>query len=360
MRKAKVEDPAAAQVRVMTVHGSKGLEFDAVILPELDGAFTRREEGLMTLRPDPEGPIEIVTHGLPALLSAAHPELDRVRADVARRRATEALCVLYVAMTRAVHRLDLIVETPRKGSAGLTCAAILRGALGSEGWCHPENRSPWHREEIGKPLAAGRASGPATPLRFAPTRRARALPGLSPSRAKEVGVSRASRLLQPRDAITARGRILHRLLEEVEWIETFDRSDEALAAIARRIEPDERVVRSSVDEFRALLARPEMRRELSNPNDGARVRREMRFALVMPGTDGQETLWTGAFDRVVLRETSAEILDFKTDRVVDAEIYRPQMELYRRALARIAKLDERAIATTLLFVGGNPVERVSL
>ncbi len=37
----RVERPQAAKIRVMTVHQSKGLEFDAVILPELEGQFAR-------------------------------------------------------------------------------------------------------------------------------------------------------------------------------------------------------------------------------------------------------------------------------------------------------------------------------
>ena len=35
VKKTKVEDPTATQVRVMTVHQAKGLEFDMVVLPEL-------------------------------------------------------------------------------------------------------------------------------------------------------------------------------------------------------------------------------------------------------------------------------------------------------------------------------------
>ena len=36
VRTERVENPRAAQVRVMTVHGAKGLEFDRVILADLD------------------------------------------------------------------------------------------------------------------------------------------------------------------------------------------------------------------------------------------------------------------------------------------------------------------------------------
>ena len=39
-----VEDPSSAWVQVMTVHQSKGLEFDAVVLPELYASLAPEEE----------------------------------------------------------------------------------------------------------------------------------------------------------------------------------------------------------------------------------------------------------------------------------------------------------------------------
>jgi ATP-dependent helicase/nuclease subunit A len=383
VRKTKVEDARAAQVRVMTVHGAKGLEFDAVVLPELDRSMLHGEQGLLTLRPDPEGPIEKVSHGMPKEIARAHAELEEMRADVARRRMVEELCVLYVAMTRAVHRLDLIVQARDKEGGGLTHAAILRGALrveaaGGEGvaWEHPEGTSPWFRSEIAETRSAeeeraaseegSAAAKERRALRLAPSRRPRSLPALSPSRAKDLGSVRASSLLLPRDAITARGRLVHRMLEEVEWIETFDRSDEDVLAIVRRLESDEKLLTAALAEFRAALARPETRRVLSRPKGEVELWRERPFALVMPGPDASEALWTGAFDRVVIRReggrtVSAGILDFKTDRVEGealkgrAESYRPQMEAYRRALARMIGLAEGAIEARLVFLGPDVV-----
>ena len=36
VEQTKVEDPSPAKVRVMTIHQAKGLQFDIVVLPELD------------------------------------------------------------------------------------------------------------------------------------------------------------------------------------------------------------------------------------------------------------------------------------------------------------------------------------
>jgi len=374
VRKTKVEDPSAEQVRVMTVHGAKGLEFDAVILPELDVPLVRNERRLLTLRPDPEGEIEVVTHRLPKEIRAAHAELERVHQDVARRRIVEELCVLYVAMTRAIHRLDLIVRAREEEGGGLTFATILRGALGfdaagEEGiaWEHGERTEPWFREEVAR--APGTSVDPRgsaeprvkRPLRLAPSRRPRSLPALSPSRADDVGPAQASNLLRPREVMTARGRLLHRLLQELEWIETFDRSDEDLLAIGRGIESDTDVLRAALADFRAALERPGTRQALSRPPGELELWRERPFSIRMAGPDGREALWSGAFDRVVLFRkagelVSADLLDFKSDRVDAstvgnrAESYRAQMEAYRRALARITGLEETRIRARLLFL----------
>jgi ATP-dependent exoDNAse (exonuclease V) beta subunit len=411
VRKTKVEDPSAEQVRVMTVHGAKGLEFDAVILPELDGRLAQREDRLLTRRPDPEGEIEVVTHGLRKEVSVAHSELEAVRADVARRRMMEELCVLYVAMTRAKHRLDLIVQGREREGGGLTDAAILGSALGFDAvgsefvvWNSEENTEPWFRNEIGpfeestaqsKAAAQGAAASkkgdaasservsaaasvqslgmrgdlPGTTrgrLRLAPSTKARSLPGLSPSHAKDVGPVRASELLRPHDAMTARGRLIHRFLEEVEWIETFDRSDEELTAIGRRIEADEGVVASALAEFRAALGRPVTKGVLSRPEGDVEVWRERRFALVMTDGEGRESLWSGAFDRVVIereggRAVSAQIIDYKTDRVEAHELvqrgksYEQQMKAYERAGALITGVDPSGITTRILFLSRDAI-----
>ncbi|MFN0007650.1 MAG: UvrD-helicase domain-containing protein [Planctomycetota bacterium] len=390
VRKTKVEDRSAGQVKVMTVHAAKGLEFDAVVLPDLDSRMRHAGESLLSMRPRPEGAIEVVSHGIGKSISPALPELELVRQDVVRRDMVEELCVMYVAMTRAIHRLDLIVPWRKEHGTGLTNAAILRrtfdvDAAGPAGvaWSHPENTTPWFREEIGpaakeessstteeaasatREAPAVAATAPA--LRLDSPRRARSTASRSPSLAKDLDLVSPSRLLRPRDAMTARGRIVHRLLEEVEWIDDFDRSDEDLLALARSLEADSELVASVLAEFRASLERPGTKRLLSRPAHETEVWRERPFSLLLPDAHGLETLWTGAFDRVVLRReggtvVSAEIIDFKTDRVngeslrARVESYRQQMQAYRRALAHITGLTEAAIRLRLAFLAPDAIE----
>jgi ATP-dependent exoDNAse (exonuclease V) beta subunit len=97
-----------------------------------------------------------------------------------------------------------------------------------------------------------------------------------------------------------------------------------------------------------------------------RACRERAFAIVLDEPDGTRALWSGAFDRVVLHGPPgacrrAVVTDFKTDRVSAGELdgrvelYRPQLESYRRVLARITGLDARAIEARLLFLRADVV-----
>jgi ATP-dependent helicase/nuclease subunit A len=124
VKRKKVEDPRAAPVRVMTVHQSKGLEFDAVVLCELETALVPRRSAL--------APIERVSRSAPKEERALLPELAAMADDAEAREMVQSLALLYVAVTRPVHALYAIVapvgDKEKKGPAK-TFAAVLRHGL---------------------------------------------------------------------------------------------------------------------------------------------------------------------------------------------------------------------------------------
>jgi len=382
VRLTRVEDPAATQVQVLTVHSAKGLEFDAVLLAELDGAFLLQRTELLTERPDPAGLVTAVSRAPAEEVCRMEGTLERLWSERERRELGEALCLLYVAMTRARHRLEMLVQH-RKKTADLphSFAGVLRAAFGAfsgaaDGvlWADERNASQWFAAREPRPEVAERAAPRPAPFRPPATR---PLAHRAPSASEGDGRRRTAELLRsPRSPARLRGDLVHRWLSEVEWLEDFRATDEELCARGRAFL--ERTGRAGADgeleaalgHLRAFLAQPHTRAELTRPGGAVEVWRERPFALVLPEdgaeVNGAEALWAGAFDRVVLhgapgRWTRAEVLDFKTDDVAAealaerTEFYRPQLEGYRRVLEAITGLPRAAIAAKLLFLRADAV-----
>lgn len=129
----RIAAPQEAPIRVMTVHQAKGLEFDTVVLPELDGALTRPSTscvGDFTDRAgDPTGVLHYVSkelrHALPARWQQAFTANDD-------GSVTEALCLLYVAVTRPRHALQMLIQPAAKPAfENKTAAALLFHAIGT-------------------------------------------------------------------------------------------------------------------------------------------------------------------------------------------------------------------------------------
>ena len=113
----------AEGVALMTVHGSKGLEFPVVIVPFADA----------TGRNEPRGAVELSErfgYALRLIDEAGDPacpvaELERVLAKLAKRGGdkpmdetiAESQRLFYVACTRAVSRLHIMGRAPSKGDA---------------------------------------------------------------------------------------------------------------------------------------------------------------------------------------------------------------------------------------------------
>src|SRR6185436_1169741 len=132
--------------------------------------------------------------------------------------------------------------------------------------------------------AAPRASVPEPRLpRFSPPAAPRDLPRRSPS-AEEGGHALDARdLLRPRKGRGfARGTLVHRLLQEVEWLDAFDAGDAALDAVLAPLARDPAARREAVAAFRAALARPEIAALLARPAGDAEVWRERAFAEIVP------------------------------------------------------------------------------
>ncbi len=395
VEKTRVETPRRAAVRVMTIHQAKGLEFDIVVLPELDVQILGQPPQIAVDRHSPIQPIDRVLRYVNTELWPLLPEaFQNMFAVQKRRRAEESVCLLYVALTRAVHALEMIVAPSSEKEQNLpsTFAGLLRAALGSGGRLEPEaiayesGDPAWHQKVTPRfaeaPATASPDRGEPSVVRLAPTtaRPTRGLDRRSPSQLE--GGSRvllAQRLRVDVDQALDRGSVLHAWFELIEWLDEGEPDDDTLREAAGPLVSHSADLPNLIRQFREALARPAVRAALSRssyqrparldspsqvhagPNvtrPGWTVFRECPFAI----REG-EVILNGRFDRLVVlcdgeRMVGADVLDFKTDalaaddsQALEARVawYRPQLEAYRRAAAAMLQLDADHVSARLIF-----------
>ncbi len=388
IREVPVANPSQAKVRVLTIHGAKGLEFDAVVLPDLGGRLLPGQQRLWTRREDPFGALDGVCRSVKKeilpLLEGPAPDLVALAGDDRRRRFEESLSLLYVAMTRAKRRLVMLATPEAEKSTSPRPSLLIRRLLGAGEqddrgviWAHPENSAEWAvgieeeapKEEDGTlpPRGAALGLGPTTGPRLLNTR--------APSArgdSEKVGVTD----LLERDGAEARNRgtLFHRWFEEIEWANGYERDGcrDEMIALGRATAPDlsEEAIAEHLDEFHNLLDGETVRKSLTDPLDGTEreVWRERDFLIRSSGSSGEEPfLMNGSFDRVVLEKgeegfVKAEIIDYKTGAMDNVEAavqhYSHQMKSYRWALGQLTGLPEEAISCSLLFVDRGEVKNV--
>jgi len=353
-------EPVRGGVSVLTIHRAKGLQWDHVILPDLQGA-KGRDTGVRLLV---ERGRDLDRTPRWLLLRPPRPVLEADPVLGARDEAAETetwyerLCLLYVAMTRARRGLDLVVTGDRYGAGSLAglVRAGLQGPPCTAGG--PEGARVLYRHGLERWFDAldeepRRPAPPAAALR--PLSRGaapRRLPTRTPSGSERHAVGVAGLFLPGRSSALDRGKAVHSLFESLDWLDGVE--PDALAVAWRGRHPD--APEGVEAELLGALSVPAIRALLRRPEGDVELWRERRFELVLDGE------WiSGAFDRVHLfrgatgAPAGARILDFKTDRGTEEDLharvegYRPQMELYRRALAAMTGLSLDAITWTLIF-----------
>lgn len=393
-RATQVEEPSAASVRVMTIHRSKGLEFDAVVLPELEVNWGKVSDNVLLHRRSPGEPIDAVFPTINKDIRPLIPGAEEAFACTQRVRMLDDMSALYVGMTRARHALHMVIKplkSKKKGgpcSAGwtnLSPAALLRQALGKgEPDFDPESRlfsagnDDW-ADRLAKPEAAAQPLDP-VPLRIrlAPAPHAtRTLPIVSPSAMQGGGRVSVDKLFsQTTSEAMDRGSVLHAWFEHVGFLDRGETPTETQCMeVAASLAPGvgRAVVASWFRDFAAMLEKAEVRGALcasaaqpgtSTPRVDVELWRERPFIVTMEGR-----LLRGQFDRVVVKRQGgkairAEVLDYKSDRVAVemmeslVETYRPQVAAYRGALSQMLGLGMADITAKLLFLMPGRVVKV--
>ena len=325
-------------IRILTIHRSKGLTLDRVIVPVLEKGA--RDSIVRPRKGTPLAGEGWALDSVPEGLAKLNPKLATAWREVANARVLEQLRLNYVALTRARKETVVFVcDDPHPGKIQFRDVLVkpfADGPQGEEGPCgrlvvrlgdEPTFERKEGREQQAEPWvhAAGED----------------AVARRSPSTVTHAGrysrFSAAGLFAREGETGAEKGTAAHARFASVGWIDP--------SAPANETE-------------RELLAWG-WQEAFVRPGGEAELWRERSYELFRNGT------WeTGQFDRVVFtgagESRTAVVYDFKTnarrpDETETAfaermrETYGPQMNAYREALEALTGLPSARIRTTLLL-----------
>ena len=376
LRAARVEvkrdmEIARDEVRVMTVHGAKGLEAPIVILADT-----------MTPPAGPRPPRLLKLSG--GLVIWAGRKDDDVPPVAAARQAAQAEAedeyrrLLYVAMTRAADRLIVCGADGVRARPQGCWYDLVRGPLDPFLVEEEDNGEKVLRY---RKTVSGVAAERAAPAALVDKTARRELPlwlrqpapaeaprptALSPSSAfaEEIGqIAQPAAAAKDRRKALERGRIVHRLMQSLPDIPPASRKDAAeryLAGAAADFLPAEQA-----EIARQILAILDDRNfaQIFAPGSRAEVPIVGRiFRIFRPRAGADPIAVAGQVDRLAVAGNAVLIADYKTDGAVPRRLdevpppYIAQLALYRAVLARL--YPEKTVRAALLFTAGPRVMEV--
>lgn len=339
-------DAASDRIRVMTVHGAKGLEAPVVILPDTVSTNSALRDAIL------------VTEDGTAIWPAKKEDQGKLTAETLARekvkQAEERLRLLYVAMTRA-ERWLIVCGAEKERAAPDTWYSLVDAGI-------QKTRPERQHFSVGVGLRVSHLDWEAAPIE-ATTEKATpqiALPDWAGTPA--AAPDRPPKTLAPSDLggakalpgdyaetdtdVLKRGRQLHRLLEYLPAVPEGEWPEQAAALLAfgeDRATPDD--ARALLDEAAAVLRAPGLR-FLFDGNALA----EVPVSADLPELGGR---LHGTIDRLLIEADRVVAIDFKSNAIVPAgpaeipEGLRRQMAAYAAALAQV--YPGRTIEAALLW-----------
>jgi ATP-dependent helicase/nuclease subunit A len=361
------------EVRVMTVHGAKGLEASVVFMVDTTSSPSDTQRlRLINVRGD-DGREVVVWAGRkaddPRAIAAAREAMLKDTEDEYRR-------LLYVAMTRAADRL--IVAGCKPGNSnkirefcwydlvekGLQNSGLAEQTIETEDGPIRRYLRP---EDVAPATGASTAPAPGVPrelpewLRTPVATQAQADHFLRPSDASHETArrSKAGESVAQRSRALQRGTLVHRLLQSLPEIAAKRRRDAALNFLMRNaFEWSETEREELADRVLALIADKRFSAVFA---EGSRAEVAIVGRLDLRGR--QQALISGQIDRLVVTAGEVLIVDFKTNHAppstaADApQAYVRQLALYRAVLQKL--YPKLAVRAALLWTESTDLMEIS-
>ena len=376
-------EQARDEVRVITVHGSKGLEAPIVVLPDTCGANSGNasKQPLLTLVDTNLGPLWDDLFVWKTKGSKGLSALDRAKEDSARAQTHEGNRLLYVAMTRARDRLyiagvqgrqalsdDCWYETITRALAPAMAAAVTaHGEVLRFEQPHTAERTSvaTKASSIDSPTPTVRPSWLTTP---APRETRLVLPPVAarflPYDYDEDGdpidlhrptIVRVGSKSKDRDTLRfLQGTLTHSLLEHLPQLPLPQRQEAAHAFVATRAAELTPEVRARIVAQTLAIMSDVGLAPLFGSGSLAEVPIVAR--LTRPSGRGAPLMLHGRIDRLIETGSEVIVLDYKTNATVPKTVedvpaaYLLQLAGYRKALKAV--FPDKPIRAILLWTHG--------
>ncbi|MFT4640915.1 MAG: ATP-dependent helicase/nuclease subunit A [Verrucomicrobiales bacterium] len=312
------QTPGAAAVQVMTIHKSKGLGFDVVILPSMSDSQIPDDSYFKVARGQ-DWLLQVPAKWARKQISVLREAHERWAQD----QRYEAMCVLYVALTRSKRGLYVFLEEEPKSRKDKELwrspANLIRISAGEDF----QSGNPNWTDPMMSRCEEVRAPVPVLGKRI-PLRQRASFSGVKGSSNGSGGVGRRI------------GAEVHELIEKIAWLKKGEVPNQPFSQSGKIVEE--------------ALKLPHIHRLFEDR--GAELFREQRIELIVDGR------WmSGVIDRLHVHRdgesvVQIEVIDFKSDADADAEVllarYGDQMRSYRRAVATIFEIEESVVTCLLL------------
>ncbi|HVB66472.1 MAG TPA: UvrD-helicase domain-containing protein, partial [Acetobacteraceae bacterium] len=347
------QEAAGATVRILTVHGAKGLQAPLVILP--DTTALPPDDGTLLWGDDPRTGVSVPLWAPRKALRCGAAE--RLRAMLSARRTEEHNRLLYVALTRAEDRLLVCGWAPAR-TLPETCwySLVAKGfaALPAQAEPFGPPLAPWSGVALrhasaqaappqgemdaivppASPPPPWLGAAPGWTAVLPPTEPPRPQP-LAPSRPEGVDFGPVPPALSPLAArgvgALRRGRLLHALLQHLPNLPAAQRAAAARAWLARAGTGLSGAAAAELaDQVLAILRHPTLQ-----PLFGPDSRAEVPLSGVIGGM-----VIGGLVDRLAVLANEVLVADYKTNRRPPADAARTPVAYLRQMAAYRAVLRE--------------------
>ncbi len=350
---------ARGEVRVMTVHGAKGLEAPVVILPDTTARAKAQGPTLM--------PVEQEDGSEAWLMCPGSEKEDCETSGAARterqtRVDAETLRLLYVALTRARDRIVILGRGSGKSKLGYdegSWWAVLNETFERLGTHVRDIGEGRRRFGIDPVVLEAGVAGAAVGIDVPAWARTPPVPDAAARFASPSKMDEALRIPAPSPLATVagsglgrfrRGDLIHRLLERLPDIAEGERRDAARRILARErgLSEDQRA--EMIEAAFGVLDDARFA-----PVFGAGSRAEVALTGSAPGLPSGVAI-SGRIDRLVITPKRVLIVDYKTNRPAPDDVdaadpaYVLQLAVYRTVLRRL--YPDRAVEAALVWTDG--------